>query len=227
MAVLLNDAFAWGFRGVPGTMAYFVVRISNGIVFLLSDGMVFLYHGYLCYSLFGKRSHPVRKGKRFHTEKDIPLIRLQAVYMISVVGMLLVLVSQVTHLYYYIDADNIYHRNPGHVISMVLPMMCMILDATILISYRKKVSRLIYVSLLSYIVLPFIMTVIQTFYYGISLTNIAISISMILMFVVAMMEQNENLARKENEAAQLRISIMLSQIAPHFIYNTISSIQQL
>lgn len=84
-----------------------------------------------------------------------------------------------------------------------------------------------YVSLLSYIVLPFIMTVIQTFYYGISLTNIAISISMILMFVVAMMEQNENLARKENEAAQLRISIMLSQIAPHFIYNTISSIQQL
>ena len=225
--LLLNDAFAWGFRGVPGTMAYFVVRISNGIVFLLSDGMVFLYHGYLCYSLFGKRSHPVRKGKRLRTEKDIPLIRLHAVYMISVVGMMLVLISQFTHLYYYIDADNIYHRNPGHVISMVLPMICMILDVTILIPYRKKVSRLIYISLLSYIVLPFIMTVIQTFYYGISLTNIAISISMILMFVVAMMEQNENLARKENEAAQLRISIMLSQIAPHFIYNTISSIQQL
>lgn len=50
---------------------------------------------------------------------------------------------------------------------------------------------------------------------------------MILMFVVAMVEQNENLARKEKEAAELRISVMLSQIAPHFIYNTLSSIQQL
>lgn len=225
--LLLNDAFAWGFRGLQGTGAYFAVRISNAVVFFLSDVMVFLYHGYLCYSLFGKRKHYVKKGKRFCIGRHIPLVRIHAVYIISVLGMLLVLISQFTHLYYYIDMDNIYHRNPGHVISMVLPIICMILDVTILIPYRKKINRLTYVSLLSYIVLPFIMVVIQTFYYGISLTNIAISISMILMFVVAMMEQNENLARKENEAAELRISIMLSQIAPHFIYNTLSSIQQL
>ncbi len=225
--LLLNDAMAWGFRGLQGTGAYFAVRISNAVVFFLSDVMVFFYHGYLCYSLFGKRKHYVKKGKSLPIGKHIPLARIHAVYIISVMGMLLVFISQFTHLYYYIDADNIYHRNPGHVISMVLPMICMILDVTILIPYRKKISRLTYVSLISYIILPFIMVVIQTFYYGISLTNIAISISMILMFVVAMVEQNENLARKEKEAAELRISVMLSQIAPHFIYNTLSSIQQL
>lgn len=42
-----------------------------------------------------------------------------------------------------------------------------------------------------------------------------------------MIEQNQNLAQKEKEAADLRISIMISQIAPHFIYNTLTSIQQL
>lgn len=48
-----------------------------------------------------------------------------------------------------------------------------------------------------------------------------------LLFVVSMVEQNQNLARKEKEAADLRVSIMISQITPHFIYNTLTSIQQM
>lgn len=229
--LLLNDALAWGFRGANGTGAYYIVRISNAAVFFLSNVMLWLYHGYLCYSLFGVTYASLRKQKtgrngRFRKQR-MPVIRIYAVYIISLCGMGMVLLSQFTHLYYAIDAQNIYHRNPGHIISMLIPLSGMVLDVTILIPYRNRVSRLIYVSLLSYIILPFIMAVIQIFYYGISLTNIAISISMILMFVVAMVEQNENLARKEKEAAELRVSVMLSQIAPHFIYNTLSSIQQL
>lgn len=79
-------------------------------------------------------------------------------------------------------------------------------------------------ALLSYIVLPFLATIALAFYYGISLSNMAIVISMILMFVASMMEQNENLARKEKETTDMRISVMMSQIAPHFICNTLNSI---
>lgn len=63
-------------------------------------------------------------------------------------------------------------------------------------------------------ILPFVSTLALVFYYGISLTNLAINIALILMFVASMMEQNENLARKEKEAADMRISVMLSQITP-------------
>lgn len=63
-------------------------------------------------------------------------------------------------------------------------------------------------------ILPFVSTLALVFYYGISLTNLAISIALILMFVASMMEQNENLACKEKEAADMRISVMLSQITP-------------
>ena len=58
------------------------------------------------------------------------------------------------------------------------------------------------------------------FIYGISLLNIAIIISMICMFVVAIVEQGKEL----NDA---RIEVMLSQIQPHFIYNTLTSIKSL
>lgn len=212
--LLLSDAFAWEFRGVSGTAGYFIVRISNFFVFFLSDSLLFFYHTYLCLCLF--------RGK-----KQIPKRRIGTVYGIAVIGMALVVASQFLHFYYDIDANNYYHRNFLHPLSMLLPFLGMGIDLTVMFQYRKDISRQVFVSLISYMALPFVAVIFQTFYYGISLVNIAISISMILLFVVAMNEQNQNLARKEKEAADLRISILISQIAPHFIYNTLTSIQQM
>lgn len=212
--LLLADALAWKFRGVEEPTAYFLVRISNFMVFFLSDSLLFFYHRYLCICLYGRR-------------KDICRGRVSAVYGVSIIGMALVVLSQFFHFYYYIDSANLYHRNYLHPLSMILPILGMVIDFSLVIGERKRIDRQILVSLISYMVLPLAAMVCQVFYYGASLVNIAISISMIFMFVAAMVEQNQNLARKEKEAADMHISIMLSQIAPHFIYNTLTSIQQL
>lgn len=216
-ALLLGmDAATWDFRGDAGRTAYYMVRISNFFVFAVSDVILWFFHAYVCCCLFEKRKEQ-RKG----------IFRVKLVYAICMVGVLLVILSQFIHLYYYFDADNFYHRSGGYILSVLLPFAGMLLDFSLLIQYRKNVEKEILVSLISYILLPFVALIIQTFYYGISLINIAISISMILMFVVAMEEQNQNLARKEKEAADLKISLMLSQIAPHFVYNALTTIQQL
>lgn len=112
-------------------------------------------------------------------------------------------------------------------LSLLIPMAGILIELSLLIQYHRNVSGLMFVSMVSYIVLVFAAAIVQIFYYGISLINLSISISSILMFVVATMEQNENLAMQERENADLRISIMMSQIAPHFIYNTLTSIQVL
>ncbi len=213
-ALLCSDAIAWGARGVSGSTGYATVVISNFLVFALSDILLMTYHGYLCCCLYQeKRRRPVK--------------RVYAVYVIAAAALFLVVLSQFTNLYYYIDADNFYHRNPGHVLSMILPMIGMLVDLSLIIEERRNISRRLFVSLISYMILPILADSVQIFYYGISLTNIAISISMILLFVVAMIEQNENLAKKQKEAADLRISVMISQIAPHFIYNALTSIQEM
>lgn len=215
--LLISDALAWAFRGGAGTTGYLMVRISNFLVFALSDVMLFLFHGYVCCYLFGDTK-----------EREIlPIRRIRAGYLIPVAGVLLVIISQFTNLYYYIDENNFYHRSPVYIISIMVSMTGMILELSLLIQYRKNVSREIFISMISYIALPFVATIILAFYYGISLINIAISISIILMFITAMVEQNQSLAKKENEAAELRISLMMSQISPHFLYNSLNSIYHL
>lgn len=213
--LLLSDAFAWGYRGLQGAKAFLVLYFSNFFVFAFSDILLGMYHGYLCSCLF-------RNMEKKEIQK--PVIRIWSGYVIVGTAVMMVIVSQFTHWYYYFDEHNFYHRNSWYLISLFLPMCVMAIDLSLLIQNRKKLGRMGFVSMVSYIVLPFMATIALAFYYGISLANIAICISMILMFIAAMVEQNENLARKEKEAADMRISVMMSQITPHFIYNTLNSI---
>lgn len=216
--LLLSDAFAWEYRGRQGNAAYWVVVISNFCVFALSDVMLALYNGYISIVLY--------KGNNRRL-KQIPNKRILLVYIIAAIGIGMCILTQFLHIYYYIDGNNYYHRNSGHIISMIIPIIGMVIDASLILENRKRINNLTRMSLLAYMFLPFIAVMVQIFYYGVSFTNIAISISMIFMFVASMIEQNENLARKEKEAAELRISIMISQIAPHFIYNTLTSIKEM
>lgn len=215
--LLFNDALAWNYMGDISQTGWYLVRISNFMVFLFSDLLLLLYHGYVCVCLF-KDEAP----DRFKREG-----RIKAVGIIAVIAMVLVVISQFTNLYYYIDAQNLYHRNTTYILSLILPMCGMLLDLSLIISYRERISKMIRTALISYIILPFLAAIILMFYYGISLINIAISISLVAMFVMSMVEQNQKLAKKEQEALDLKIAILMSQTAPHFIYNTLSAIQAL
>lgn len=224
--LLASDAAAWAFRGSPGSLERGIVYVSNYLVFTFSDILLLFYHGYVCDSLFENEPQESRS------------IRVRLVYAIGIVAIFLVFISQFTNLYYYIDSQNYYHRNPAYFISVLLPMTGMLLDLSLLIQYRKNISHEILVAMTSYIVLPFVAAAAQIFYYGISLINIAISISMILMFLETMIEQGKTVARQEHllaeqdrilaqqerDLTESRITSMLSQIRNHFIFNTLGVI---
>ena len=154
-------------------------------------------------------------------------IRVFLGYCVSCLGMFLVIVSQFTNLYYYFDAENIYHRNMMHPLSMIIGIVSMSIDCSLLVQYRKRLKKPLFISMISYIVLPAAATVVLIFFYGISLVNIAVSISVIFMFIMAMVEQSKMLRETERELYDLRIDAMLSQIKPHFIYNALTAIKYL
>lgn len=216
--LLIMDALCWGFRGYPGVVGYYTVRIFNFAVFFMNDMIMILYHAYVCSFIFGKEKKEQSKRKP---------VRVYLVYLIVILGMLLLIVSQFANLYYYFDADNFYHRKPMYPLSIFLVLLGEGLDLSLLIQYRRRVKKAILISLISYVVLPVIAAFILFFYYGLSLINIAITISMIFMFIVAIIEQKKVLEQKEKEMSDLRIEVMLSQISPHFIYNTLTAIQYL
>lgn len=216
-AVLLcSDAVAWAFRGGSAELDWWMTRIGNFLVFFFSDVVLLLFHGYVCYCLFEK--YPPEKKPRGC---------IAAGYLIALVGMMLVILSQFIHLYYYFDADNFYHRTLFYPFALILPMMGMLHDLHMLLRWRTNISTQNLTAMLSYIALPFGAAMIQMFYYGVSLINISIAIAMIFMFVAAMIEQNQNLAESKRQLEESRISIMLSQMQPHFMYNVLNTIYYL
>lgn len=232
-AVLLAaDALAWGWRGVPGSAAAIVVRVSNCLVFALTDIILLWFHGYLCCYLFPESPARPYLGRVTGTgDPFAPVHRIRGVTAIALTALALVILSQLTNLYYYIDAANVYHRSAAYPLSAALPILAMLLDLSLLVQYRRRISREIFVAMLSYLVLPLAAAGVQTFFYGISLTNIAISISMILMFLETSIEQSRRaaeqdrrLAQAERELTESRIATMMSQIRNHFIFNTLGAI---
>lgn len=221
-AVLVGmDACAWAFRGYPGTIGYWMVRISNFMVFFMSDVILLIVHEYVCMNVYA--THMEYDGEdlkhRILKIREAPF-RVKIVYYVAIVGMILVIVSQFTNLYYYFDEHNFYHRNTFYFVSLLVGFIAMAIDASLLIQNRAKMKKLVFVSLLSYLAFPFLAAVCLVFYYGISLLNISIVLSFMCMFVVAMIEQGE-------ELRDTRAELMVSQMQPHFIYNALTAIKYL
>lgn len=221
-AVLVGmDACAWAFRGYPGTRGYWMVRISNFMVFFMSDVILLIVHEYVCMNIYA--THMEYDGEdlkhRILKIREAPF-RVRIVYYVAIVGMILVIVSQFTNLYYYFDEHNFYHRNTFYFVSLLVGFIAMAIDASLLIQNRAKMKKLVFVSLLSYLAFPFLAAVCLVFYYGISLLNISIVLSFMCIFVVAMIEQGE-------ELRDTRAELMVSQMQPHFIYNALTAIKYL
>lgn len=214
--LMCSDALAWAYRGGAGDIGYWMVRVSNFLVFFASDLILMLFHGYVCCYLFADTPKPER-----------PRSLIAAGYAVPALGMALVVVSQFTHLYYTFDAQNFYHRTIWYPLSLLAPMLGMLLDGRLLVQYRKNLNHQLYLAMLSYIALPFAASIGLLFLYGISLVNIAISISLILIFIFSLVEQNQKMAAQAEELAENRVAIMLSQIQPHFLYNALTTIKYL
>ena len=175
--LLANDALAYYFRGYPGTLGSVMVHLSNFIVFFMIEIILIGFHSYVCVYILKEGEWGIVK-------------RVKAGYIIALIGSLLVIVSQFTDFYYYIDNDNYYHRLPAYIISWILPVIVMIIDASMIIQFRKRIRNRILFSMLSYIVLPIAAALVQIGYYGISFINFSIGLSMVIMFMAAMSELN-------------------------------------
>ena len=198
-ALLLCDGMAYLFEGRPGRLGCWMVHASNFGVFFLVELTLLLFHRYICATLLTP-------------EERMTLMRVKLVRAICWVGLALVVISQFTGLYYTFDAANVYHRAVGYPISMYLPMLAMLLDASLLLQYEARISSLMLLAMSSYFVLPLIAASIQAVHYGWALIDMAIGISMVLMFLVAAKEQNEELLQLETSRAQLAEKLEIATV---------------
>lgn len=181
--LLAFDRAAYIYKGDTSWVGGVMVRISNFMVFFLTSAIVMGFNFYLIDLL----QHEAKL-------KRIPR-RLHAVTWGSLMGMALVVVSQFTGLYYTFDAQNQYHRGSGFLLCYLVPVVFPIVQYTVIRTYRRAFSRLIYLSLVLYIFVPILMGIIQIFAYGISIVNMAMVLVSVSLYIFTYLDINNEAER--------------------------------
>lgn len=205
--LLLFDRFAYIYRGNESTVGYWMVRISNFAVFLFTIVVLFAFNLYLI-DLFKEK-----------WKKNVVPIRLRVVKWLALVGVLLLIVSQFTGIYYTFDDANRYVRAPGFIVCYLFPISILLLQLTVIIQYRKILSGRLQKALLVFSVAPLIAAIVQVFVYGLSLINISMGITAVTLYIFAIFDINITMQEaRERETEYLKerkhhMDVLLDQTA--------------
>ncbi|MBR4194240.1 MAG: histidine kinase [Oscillospiraceae bacterium] len=199
-------------RGTPGAAARIALQAANYCEFLFSCVLAYIGAKYLL-----SLSDQKRKKKAVR----IAFAVLLAVHII------LLDVSQFTGLFYTIDSDNVYHREALYPLSLLCPGLLLLGSMAVLLRSRDRLSKRERIAFALYLTAPMAAMGIQSFFYGLNLIVFSVAMAVLVMFIFVLSDQSEKYYRQEQEAEQLKIDLMLGQIQPHFLYNSLGTIQAL
>ncbi len=143
------------------------------------------------------------------------------------VFLILLIVSVFTDRFYYFDAAGEFYRGPWHTLMMMPLSAGMLLNLAFVIHWRKRLSQRYFYAFLVFLVPFMIISLIHMISYNILLIGFGFCISSFIMFFIILVEQIDQFMRQQQEIARQRASIMILQMRPHFIYNTMTSIYYL
>ncbi len=193
MFLLYFDRLAYIYSGDPTRTGFIMVRLSNFLVFALTNVVVLTFNQYI--------TDILKTDGKF---TEMPR-RIKAVNVLTILGVFMVVVSQFTGIYYFFDELNQYHRGPLFILCYVLPVLAPLIQLTVIVQYKKLINRGIYISLVLFVVVPIFASIIQIFAYGLSLTNIAIVGLAVVIYIFALHDINERIQKaSRNEIEYLR-----------------------
>lgn len=181
--MLLCEYLFYIFKGSSTPFTITIMYVVNAAVYYLIVLML-LFYAMLVYS---------RLFKRFDLKPDMPCgKRLIAVCAIVASGLVLITISNFTGIYYYFDSNNVYQRGPLFWLSALIPTLGIVIVGSVILENRNKLTLAQRMVLISYIILPVIGEIVQLCFFGSSLMNICMGLSVLLMFF-------ENVVHKEKE----------------------------
>ncbi|MDO4548316.1 MAG: histidine kinase [Clostridia bacterium] len=155
------------------------------------------------------------------------------IIVISAVMALLWVISMFNGMYYYWDENGVCQIGEMHFLSQAFGILFLILNIVLAIRYREAITRRVLGVLILYSAIPLISFAFVSLWDVLPVYT-ASTISLLLYYIVVHVEhgqrvakQQTQLVRQELELNNSRTAMMLSQVRPHFLYNTLTAIAQL
>lgn len=209
--LLWYDRLAYVYSGNLSHKGYVMVRVSNFMVFFLTSAIVFGFNLYLCDLV------------KHEAGQDALPKRLVFAGIFASIGMLLAVISAFTGFYYYFDETNRYQRGSGFLIAYIFPLLCPLFQLSVIRQYRDKLSRLIYVSLQCYILVPIFCGILQIFVYGISIVNMSMVGVSVFLYISMYLDLNNvvnhahEIEIQNMQGEQIRMKRLFDQTATAFV----------
>ncbi len=211
--VMLFDALALYFRGGDSLVDFYGVRIANCLGFCCC---ALVPTTFLCY-MIQSFNHPQKISKTPQRISQVACIVYVAAYAVNLF----------CPIFYRIDEANIYYRMPLYPLTFIPVFLNVGLAFYLLLKYKAQMDKTHRAIYALYFLLPLPVFAVQMFVYGLNLVNFVGMIFMVVIFLFIESEQGKKNAMQENEILTSRIDIALSQIQPHFLYNSLTSIYRL
>lgn len=173
--IMLFEACAYIYRGNTDNFSITMTRVSNFAVFALNLVLAYLFIGYV-YSII--------------EEKEVVLSSAIKSFVFScvVIGMGILVTNIFTGWMYGFDNDNYYHREFAWYIYTVMSLLPLLAGVVLVIKNRKVLGKATLISTVFFSVLPILAIIVQSFIYGIAITNIGLGIGGLIMEIAYMLD---------------------------------------
>ena len=165
----------------------------------------------------------------FVEERGAPDVSYRSAYLMRIVcGCYLVLVflSMFNGMLFQVDAHGNLTDGPYYWIAWLIDPMILLIEILVVVHYRKNLSRFGTIVMLNFGLVSLLTTGLQSIWYPVP-ELLACTLALLLMFMLFYWEMSKNLVENERELMQSQMSLAISQIQPHFLYNTLSTIAEL
>ncbi len=211
--ILANDIVAWVFDKNPKYND--LMMAANFFVYAWSYVFAALYTTYLTACIEQKET--LRHAKAF----------LNTVYGTCTIAMLMLIASLFNHMYFYLDEHGAYIRGPLYSVSLIFSICLVFVNMAVTLAHHRALGLPDTLALMSYGAFPLIAMAVRIFIYDITFLYSSTTLSLLIIYIYIQNKQRQRLYRQERELAESRIALMISQIQPHFIFNTLNSIREL
>ena len=151
----------------------------------------------------------------------------RAVLAIWGVYFIVLIIAQFTDAFYYIASDIQFFRGPLFILIPLPMVLMMVLNIVGVIRRRKKLSKRYFTAILVYLLPMTTALLIYLFNYIAIFIIFGMVLCAMMMFTIIISDNFEQYIRQQREIAHQRASVMVLQMSPHFIYNTMMGIYYL
>lgn len=141
----------------------------------------------------------------------------------ALLGLYLIMsiVSPFTDVFYCVTPDNQFFRGPLYALTMLPLVGIMLLNIAGVIKRRKKLSKRYFVGLMVYLLPMTFALFIHMFFDAALYVVLCMALFALIMFGLILADNLDRFMRQQKEIANQRADIMVLQMRPHFISNTI------